>query len=130
MGYFSYICNMEIWKDIIGYEGYYQISNIGRVKSVTNKLKRERILKPNYYGTKRNYIQIELSKNSIRKKYKLHRLVAQAFIPNPNNYPLVMHMDNDTSNNSVQNLQWGSYSMNGKHSVETGTWNNQYTAAK
>lgn len=114
---------MEIWKDIKGYEGLYQVSNMGRVKNI----KFNRLIKENLYGPKRNYVQIELSKKSKRKKFKLHRLVAEAFLANPTNYPLVMHLDNNTLNNKVENLQWGTYSMNGKHSVMTGTWNNQYT---
>jgi hypothetical protein len=118
---------MEIWKDIIGYEGYYQVSNYGRVKSVTTKLKRERILKANYCGPKRNYIQLDLCKNSIRKKHKLHRLVAEHFLSNPNNYPLVMHLDNNPSNNSVSNLQWGTHKENLHQMTSEGRRRNQYS---
>ena len=73
--------NVEIWKDIVGYEGHYQVSNLGRVKSI--KFRTERILK--HVITTKKYLQVHLCKNNIRKDYHIHRLVAQPFIPNPNN---------------------------------------------
>ena len=92
----------EIWKDIEGYEGIYQVSNNGRVRSLLyNKIK---MLKTQTY--KRGYKYIALSKNGEKKKYKIHRLVAQAFIPNPNNYPQINHKDEDKSNNYINNLEW------------------------
>ena len=92
----------EIWKDIEGYEGLYQVSNLGRVKSL--KYNKERILKI-ANGTD-GYKIVGLTYNSKRKTFKVHRLVAQAFIPNPNEYPQVNHKDEDKGNNKVDNLEW------------------------
>lgn len=96
----------EIWEDIKGYEGLYQISNLGRVKSLgNNKMRKEKILKP-YILKKGNYLRIGLTNNGIRKMYLVHRLVAETFIPNPNNLPQVNHKDENTSNNCVSNLEF------------------------
>ena len=98
----------EIWKDIVGYEGLYQVSNCGRVKSLSrymnNKnggksLLKERILKSAY--TKKGYLRVGLCKYSKTKPFSVHRLVAQAFIPNPNNLPQVNHKDENKENNFV-----------------------------
>lgn len=108
---------MEIWKDIAGYEGY-QISNHGRIKS---HFKTARILKP-YLNTD-GYLNIDIKK----KQYKVHRLVAEAFIPNPENLPQVNHKDENKTNNNVTNLEWctAEYNINYSHSkqiicIETG----------
>lgn len=105
---------MEEWKDIQGYEGLYQVSNYGRVKSLGNEKKRnDKILKAQ---TKKNmYKQIGLHKDGIEKKYLIHRLVAQAFIPNPNNYKEVNHKDENPSNNNVFNIEWCSSSYNANY---------------
>ena len=93
-----------IWRDIEGYEGLYMVSNTGNVKSlITNKLLK---------SSGKRYAGVTLSNNNIKKYPNIHRLVAKAFIPNPNNYELVCHIDNDTSNNCVSNLKWGTYSDN------------------
>ena len=123
---------MEIWKDIIGYEGLYQVSNLGRVKSLVrynkfNKRNEDVVLKQNPYGPKLQYRQVQLSKDGNRKNHKIHRLVAQAFIPNPNNLPYVCHIDDDTTNNSLQNLEWGTQSYNLKQAVARNRWKNRYT---
>ena len=93
---------IEEWKDIKGYEGLYQVSNLGRVKSL--KFGKERILKTGVdrYG----YISVNLYKNNKRKLCKVHRLVAEAFIPNLENKPEVNHLDEDKTNNMVSNLEW------------------------
>ena len=92
----------EIWKDKKDYEGHYQVSNCGRVKSI--KFGKERILKPvpNSFG----YLFVNLCKDGKVKAFTVHRLVAEAFIPNPNNYKEVNHKDEDKSNNVVTNLEW------------------------
>ena len=99
----------EIWKNIKGYEGLYQVSNLGRVKSLERKdnLGRkvnEKILK-NRNAT-HGYIAVILSKDSNKKTYRVHRLVAEAFIPNPNKYLEVNHKDENKSNNRIDNLEW------------------------
>ena len=92
----------EIWKDIQGYEGLYRVSNLGRVKSF-HKAK-EHILSPG--KDKDGYFQVQLYKNGINKMRKVHRLVAQAFISNPNNLPQINHKDENKQNNNVDNLEW------------------------
>ena len=92
----------EIWKDIEGYEGLYQVSNFGRVRSLKNG--KVRILKP--LTNKNGYLRVQLYKNNSLKTIFIHRLVAMAFIPNPNNLPMVNHKDEDKTNNIVSNLEW------------------------
>lgn len=89
----------EIWKDIKGYEGLYQVSNLGNVKSLkTNKNL--------YYSNSNNgYLRVGLFKNK-RKMFSIHRLVAENFIPNPNEYLVVNHKDFNQKNNKVDNLEW------------------------
>lgn len=95
----------QIWKDIEGYEGLYQVSNTGKVRSLNYKgTGKKKIWK--YAITVNTYKQIALCKNGEIKYYYIHRLVAQAFIPNPNNYPVVNHKDENKSNNVVWNLEW------------------------
>lgn len=105
---------MEEWKNIIGYEGLYEVSNKGNVRNVRrNKLLK---LSKDYYG----YIRVSLSKNGIQTGLKVHRLVAQAFIPNPNNLPQVNHRNEDKTDNSVENLEWctAKYNNNYGHRTE------------
>lgn len=107
----------EIWKDIDGFEGLYQVSNLGRVKSLGNdKSRREKILK---LGNCHGYLQVNLCKNGKRKKLCVHRLVAQTFLQNPQNLPEVNHKDEDKTNNSVENLEW----VSSKENVNFGTRN-------
>ena len=105
----------EEWKDIEGYEGYYQVSNFGRVKSLDRYVKdtkrncfnfvKGRIMSPSS-ADKKHYMQVGLSKNNKVIHYLIHRLVAQAFIPNPNNLPQVNHKDENKENNRADNLEW------------------------
>lgn len=90
----------EIWKDIEGYEGVYHVSNLGRVKRVATN----RVLQP--YRNNVGYLLVYVCKNGKRKTHRIHRLVAQAFIPNPENKPEVNHLDENKSNNMVSNLEW------------------------
>jgi hypothetical protein len=102
----------EVWKDINGYEGLYQISNLGRVKSLDREkwngkgfeLLKEKIIKP--FIDKKSYLGIGLSKNGKKKNYRLHRLIAEHFITNPENKPTIDHIDRNISNNSLDNLRW------------------------
>lgn len=103
----------EIWKDVPGYEGTYKISNMGRVKSLNYDGSMEaRIMTP-YYVHKYKRVRIFKDKKSI--SVGVHRLVAQAFIPNPDNKPFVNHIDGDQSNNRVDNLEWCTQSENVMH---------------
>lgn len=106
---------MEIWRDIEGYEGRYQISNRGRVKSLTrNKIMR---LKAQRHGYKRIGLR---TGSDPQKFYMVHRLVAQAFVPNPNNKAEVNHIDGDKANNTSTNLQWVTTSENALHAYKLG----------
>lgn len=101
----------EYWKPVVGYEGLYEVSNFGRVKSI--RFGKERILKP---GTdKRGYLLVGLCKNNKQKTHKVHRLVMEAFIPNTDNLPCVNHKDEDKTNNNVENLEWCSYTYNNNY---------------
>lgn len=111
---------IESWKDIEGYEGIYQISNLGRVKSLRNDI----ILK-NRIGS-RGYCEVCLQHNRKVTQSKVHRLVANAFIPNPNNYSLVNHKDEDKTNNRVDNLEW----CNSKYNCNYGTRNERISKNK
>ncbi len=103
----------EIWRDIQGYEGLYQVSNFGRVKS----LKTNRILKGSQINS--GYLEVVLCKNKIHKHLLVHRLVAQAFIENSNNKKEVNHIDGDKQNNNVINLEWVTRSENELHSYQS-----------
>lgn len=95
----------ETWKDIEGYEGLYQISTEGRVKSLNyNHTGKEKILK-NKTGS-RGYFNVNLSKDGKSKNINVHRIVATHFIPNPDNLPQVNHIDENKQNNCVENLEW------------------------
>jgi hypothetical protein len=117
---------METWKDIKGYEGIYQISNLGRVKRISNihwcnlKYRDNYYLKPLDNG--KGYLRIKLTVKSKSRRVMLHRLIAEAFIENPNNYPFVNHIDGNKKNNNLNNLEWCTQSQNCLHSVKMGTW--------
>jgi len=103
----------EIWKDIAGYEGLYQVSNLGRVMSFKKK-SNSLLLSP---SCSRGYLAVNLYINGNVKNPSIHRLVAIAFIPNPLNKPCVNHIDGNKLNNKLSNLEWCTYSENELHSI-------------
>ena len=124
----SFIKN-EIWKDIDGYEGIYQISDYGRVKSLSRKIEvyRDGETHVRYYkerlmslSTRVRYPNVNLSIDGRIENFLIHRLVAQAFIPNPENKSYVNHIDGDPHNNHVSNLEWVTQSENINHAIKIG----------
>lgn len=116
------------WRDVIGFEGFYQVSNYGGIRSVnhfsrnnTNGGKRMvpgKVIKP--YRAGAGYAYVTLSKNEKRHKVAVHRIVAETFIPNDDNLDEVNHIDGDKANNSVENLEWVSHKDNIIHMVKNG----------
>lgn len=104
---------VEIWRDIEGYENLYQVSNLGRVKSLNyNHTGKEKIMKAK---KDKGYLRVQLYKDGKPKFYSVHRLVATSFLPNPNNLSQVNHIDEDKSNNIVDNLEWCSAKYNSNY---------------
>lgn len=122
---------MEIWKDIKNYEGLYQISNCGKVKSLERKVKNkngfrivpEKILKP--ILNNKGYYAYGLRKNGKLNMILLHRLIGEHFIKNKNNYPCINHIDGNKLNNEINNLEWCTYEHNIKEAFRLGL--NKYT---
>ncbi|MCF1632931.1 NUMOD4 domain-containing protein [Tetragenococcus koreensis] len=105
----------EIWRTIVGYEGFYEVSSLGKVRSLKRSIEQKgdvkhirvmegRVLKHNL--DRNGYHKVVLSKNGKTKTFKIHRLVAKAFILNTDNLPQVNHIDEDKTNNCVSNLEW------------------------
>jgi hypothetical protein len=114
------------WRPIKEYEGLYEVSDTGLVKALEKRVERgkcnrtwkEHIKK---YGVdSKGYLRVTLSKDGTNKTYKVHRLVATAFTPNPDNLPQVNHIDGNKSNNCVSNLEWCTQSENMRHAFNTG----------
>lgn len=111
----------EIWKPVVGYEGFYEVSDCGNVRSVSYyscyhkvvKRREPRMLK--LEKTRDGYLRVILSLYGKSKHYFVHRLVAFAFIPNPNNYPSINHKDENPKNNNVNNLEWCTFKYNSNY---------------
>jgi predicted XRE-type DNA-binding protein len=122
---------MEIFKDVKGYEGFYQVSNLGNVRSLERKVAhrkkgywqvlKERILKPGNNG--KGYLYLTFRKEGEAKNQTIHRLVANAFLDNPENKRCVNHKDGNKLNNKVSNLEWNTHIENMQHAYKTGLRN-------
>ena len=118
--------NKEIWKDIPNYEGLYQVSNLGNVRSLnhyaSNGIKdiiyKGKILNQNKHY-KNDYMSVILSNNGKYKRFLVHRLVASAFIPNNDNLPCINHKDENKTNNKVENLEWCTHKYNNNYGKNT-----------
>lgn len=112
----------EVWRPVVGYEGLYEVSNLGRIRSLDryvkswnseSKLTKGRILRMKKYSN--GYLNVSLCKCGDIKTCSVHRLVAQAFLPNPDGLPCVNHKDNDRTNNRVENLEWCDWKYNNNY---------------
>jgi len=117
----------EIWKDVKGYEGLYQVSNLGKVKSLDRHVSVrdfKRFYKGRYISENRGgfYSVADLYKNGVVKKVTFHRLVLSVFTPNPENKPYINHKDMNKRNNNVNNLEWCTPLENSRHAVENGAY--------
>jgi hypothetical protein len=119
----------EIWKPIAGYEGFYEVSSAGRVKSLARYRDMgpsglqpipTRILKGSWSGLRKQYRMVCLHKNREKEGRLIHRLVAEAFVPNPDNKPQINHKDGNGRNNKVKNLEWVTSKENHEHAHATG----------
>lgn len=125
----------DIWKDIEGYEGLYQVSNLGRVKSLERLVTQrpgvtytrpEQIIKHNSGAKLKGYPNLNLCRNGRVVNALIHRLVAQAFIPNPDNKRCINHIDGDKNNFKISNIEWVTHSENTKHAFRTGLQKQNY----
>ena len=127
----------EIWKPVQGYEGLYEVSSLGRIKSLERYIEqvqngvlckrpqKERILKlANFKG----YFSVNLTLNGFQKLYLVHRLVAKAFIPNPENKKEVNHLNGIRNDNQIENLEWATRSENSQHAYDTGLRKKYYNS--
>lgn len=119
----------EIWKDVTGYEGIYQVSNFGKIRSLDRKIKNKygyrminwKIIKPFSWGS--GYLYVNLQKEQSRISKSIHRLVAESFVENKENKPEVNHKDGNKKNNRAENLEWVTSSENEKHAYKNGRVN-------
>jgi hypothetical protein len=119
----------EVWKDIKGFEGHYQVSNLGNVRSCdrVRKGRGDSVVplkgKLMNFKLKFGYREVHLRNNEVNVYWTVHRMVAKAFIPNPDNLPVVNHKDGNKLNNKVDNLEWATFQQNAIHAIENGLSN-------
>jgi len=101
----------EIWKGVVGYEQYFEVSNTGKIRSLNYK-KSGKPGELKQYQDRDGYKQLVIHKDGRKQLFKVHRKIAEAFLPNPDNLAVVMHLDDNPSNNHVSNLQWGTQAEN------------------
>lgn len=114
---------MEIWKPINSLNNLYEVSNFGKVRSAQGRYKNKVLREYINYPHNVNYNFVEVHIDGKKQIKKVHKLVAEVFCDNPNNYPIVMHLDNDRRNNSASNLQWGTLAMNSQQMINEGRGN-------
>jgi len=130
----------EIWKAVVGYENYYEISDLGNVRSLEKVMEYElktkygvtikrHLLKPKSLKVhiSNGYYTTDLQVNGIRQTVTIHRLIAEAFIPNPDNKATVNHKDGIKTNIAISNLEWATFSENNKHAVDNGLRQSPWT---
>lgn len=119
---------IEVWKDIPNYEGLYQASNLGRIKSLDRyviskdykSFRKGKIKKPSVHEN--NYLYVILSNKSVEKHKLVHRLIAETFLDNPNNYSVVNHINGNKQDNKVENLEWCNHQQNSQKAWEMGLY--------
>lgn len=111
--------NIEIWKPVVGFEEFYQVSNYGRIKNTRKVMKT--------YQNNKGYVMIDFTVNKVKTKKLVHRVVMEAFKENYQNLPEVNHKDENKTNNHIHNLEWCTRSENKQHSMKTGTYDKIYT---
>lgn len=112
--------NIEIWKPVVGYETNYEVSNFGSVRSLDKRGNNYHHLLPKYLQSNKRYFYVNVSLKGKSKRKRIHRLVAEAFIPNPLNKTEVNHIDGNRYNNHVSNLEWVTSSENKLHAFKLG----------
>lgn len=122
--------SIEEWRDVVGYEGFYQVSNYGRIKVLPHLVSRgfctitcpEKILKPRVKNNQYLFVRLSNGHKKTSKEKYVHRLVAEAFLPNPNNKQEIDHIDGDRINNLVTNLRWATRIENVRNPNTLGKW--------
>jgi len=119
---------MEVWKDVVGFEGIYEVSDKGNIRTVEGKITsnsrynvrvwKQRIIKLKH--DRNGYKRVSLWKSGKHYDWLVHRLVAIAFIPNPNDYPMINHIDGISNNNCIDNLEWCDSNHNVNHAFDNG----------
>lgn len=122
----------EEWRPVVGYEGFYEVSDLGRVRSVSHVVKarynatatkRGRLIRSRITDKKRRYLRITLSRNNVIKTHLVHRLVASAFVTNPKNKPCINHKNGNKEDNRPGNLEWVTHKENTHHAIRHGLIN-------
>ena len=111
--------NNEIWKPVVGFEKFYEVSNLGQIRNMYGKILSTHL-------NNRGYEMIDFTVNKVRTKKLVHRVVMETFTQNIKNYPEVNHKDENKANNCLENLEWCTRSYNKQHSMKTGTYNKIY----